>query len=61
MSIAQYSNITHQTNTCLKSTAVKLAKGVKYVQSSLQKYNNDVIDIVLVSLLLTLNIFHAFF
>ena len=35
MSIAQYSNITHQTNTCLKSTAVKLAKGVKYVQSSL--------------------------
>ena len=36
-------------------------KGVKYVLSSQWRNQNDVIDIVLVSLLLTLNIFHIFF
>ena len=37
-----------------------LEKGVKYVQS-LQKTPEDVIEVVLVFLLLTLNIFQTFF
>ena len=31
---------------------------VKYVQNKQQKHQNDVIDVVLLSLLLTLNSFH---
>ena len=38
-----------------------LEKGMKYVQSEQYRHQNDVSDIVLVSLLLTLNIFHTFF
>ena len=47
------------TFTCSKSKIETLEKGVKYVQSLQQKYQN-VIDAVLVFLLLTLNLFHIF-
>ena len=39
----------------------RLGKGVKYVPSQNQRHKNDVIDVALVSLLLTLNIFYTFF
>ena len=45
-----YKSSTQLTYTCLKSTIETLEKGVKYVS-----------DVVLVILLLTLKIFHAFF
>ena len=48
------------TFTCPKSTIETLEKGVKYDQSS-QGHQNDSNDVILVSLLLTLNIFHTFF
>ena len=45
----------------LKSPIETLKKGVKYVQSWQENYQNDAIDVVLVFLLLTLNIFQTFF
>ena len=53
--------LTKLTFTCSKSTIETLEKGVKYVQKNTKKYQNDAIDVVLMSLLLTLNIFHTFF
>ena len=38
-----------------------LEKGMKYVQSLQERHQNDVSDVGLVSLLLTLNIFYTFF
>ena len=37
------------------------SRGVKYVQSKQWKHQNNVSDLVLVFLVLTLNIFHTFF
>ena len=51
---------TQLTFTCSKSTIITLEKGVKFVQSYQWKHQNDVIDVVLLFLLLTLNIFHIF-
>ena len=42
--------------TCPMSTMETLEKGVKYVQ----RHQNEVVDVALVLLLLTLNIFHTF-
>ena len=42
------------TFTCSNSTIETLEKGVKYVQSLQLKHQNDVIEVVLVFLLLTL-------
>ena len=47
--------------TCSKSKIQTPEDSVKHVQSYQQKYYNDVIDVILVFLLLTLNIFHIFF
>ena len=44
-----------------KVTIETIEEGVKYVQSQQIKYRNDVIYVVLVFLLLTVNIFHTFF
>ena len=52
---------TRQTNTCSKATMETLEKGVKYAQSWRKRHLKDVIDVVLVSLWLTLNIFCTFF
>ena len=52
---------TKRTFTCLKSTKKTVGNGVKYVQKLQQRHQNDVNDIVLVSLLLTLNISQTFF
>ena len=41
--------------TCSKLTIETLEQGVKYIQSKQQRYQNDANDVVLVSLLLTLN------
>ena len=49
-----------QTFTGSKSTIETLERGVKYVQSQQLKHQNAVIDVVLIFLLLTLNIFHTF-
>ena len=46
--------------TSSNKTKTILEKGVKYVQSE-QKHQNNVIDVRLVFLLLTLNIFQIFF
>lgn len=46
--------------TCLKSTIGRLEKDVKYVQSSQQRRQNDVIDVVVISLSLILNKFKTF-
>ena len=43
-----------------KSKIETLEKGVKYIQRYQQKYQNAVIEVVLVFLLLSLNIFHTF-
>ena len=52
-------------NTCniylLKVNIRTTKKGVKHVKSQQYKRQDDVIDIVLVFLLLTLNIFRSFF
>ena len=48
-------------NTCSKATVETLEKVVKYVKSYQAKYENDVNDVILVFLSLTLNIFHVFF
>ena len=53
--------ITQQTFTCSKSTIEAIEKDVTYVQSLQKRQQNDVIDIVMVDLSLTLNIFHTFF
>ena len=49
------------TVTCLKSAIETLEEGVKYVQDWQLKHQNNVNDVVLVFLLLTLNILHTFF
>ena len=46
--------------TCSNLTIETLGKGVKYVQSKQKKHQNDVNDVVMVFLLLTLNIFDTF-
>ena len=43
-----------------KSKIETLEKGVKYFQSYQDKYQNDVIDVILMFPLITLNIFHTF-
>ena len=43
----------HQTFSCLKSALITLGKGVKYVQSQQWRQQNDVNDVVLVSLLVS--------
>ena len=48
---------TQEIFTCTKST---LEKGIKYVQCWKGRYQNKVTDVVLVSLLLNLNMFHFF-
>ena len=45
--------------TCSKWTIETLEQGVKYVQSQQWRHQNDATGVVLVSLLLTLNIFHT--
>ena len=52
---------TQQTFTCSKSTIEAIEKDVTYVQSLQKRQQNDVINIVMVDLSLTLNIFHTFF
>ena len=61
--VCRLKNILHGEDyiTCSKSTIETLETDVRYVQSWQYKHQNDVIDIVLVFLLLTLNIFHNFF
>ena len=60
-----YLNIFYAVNTqpvftCSKLAVEKLEQGVKYVQNWQWKHqNNDAIGVVLMSLLLTLNIFHT--
>ena len=51
--ISPYFSTSQQTNTCSMLTIEALEKDVKYVQVKVN-------DVVLVSLLLTLNIFHFF-
>ena len=53
--------ITQQIFTCSKSTIEAIEKEVKYVQRFQKRQQNDVINIVMVDLSLTLNIFHTFF
>ena len=52
---------TQPTFTSSKSTIKTLEKDAKYIQSSQQKHQNDIIDVNLMILLLILNIFHIFF
>ena len=48
--------------TCLNSTVETLEKGVKYIQNQQWKHqNDDVNEVVLVFLLLTVNIVYVFF
>ena len=47
------------TITCSESIIKSLEQGVNYVQSKQQKHRDDVTVIVLMSLYLTLNMFHA--
>ena len=49
------------TFTCSKLRIEMLEKSVKCIQSLQQKYQNDVTEVALVFLLLTLSIFHTFF
>ena len=49
------------TNTRTKSTIETLEKEGRYIQSQQQRDQIDVVEVVLVSLLLTLNIFHTSF
>ena len=51
--------ITQPAIRCSKLIIETLEKGVKYDQSQQERYQNDANGIVLVSLLLTLNIFHT--
>ena len=50
----RHATIYNQTSTCSNSTIETLENGVKYA------HENDVKDVILVSLLLSLNIFHNF-
>ena len=51
-----------QVSTCSKSAIEEtLEKGVKYVQNKHWTYQDDASDVALVTLLLTLNLFHTFF
>ena len=59
--MAVFDYLTQLTFTCAELTIETLEKGVKYVQSWQQKHQNEVNDIVLVFLFLTLNIFYTFF
>ena len=52
--------LTQQAFTCSKSTIETLEKSLKYVQSYQWRYQKDVIEVVLVSSLLTLNYFKSF-
>ena len=52
--------LTQQAFTCSKSTIETLEKGLTYVQSYQWRYQKDVIEVVLVSSLLTLNYFKSF-
>ena len=49
--------LTLQAFTCSKSTIETLEKGMTYVQSYQLKHQKDVIEVVLMSSLLTLNYF----
>ena len=49
--------LTLQAFTCSKSTLETLEKGMTYVQSYQLRYQKDVIEVVLMSSLLTLNYF----
>ena len=49
--------LTQQAFTCSKSSIQRLEKGLTYVQSYQWRYQKDVIEVVLVSSLLTLNYF----
>ena len=51
--------LTQQAFTCSKSTIETLEKGLTYVQSYQWRYQKDVIEVVLVSSLLTLNYFKS--
>ena len=51
-------DFTQSAITCSKLTVKTVEQSVKYVQSQQQRYANDV---VLLSLLLTLNVFHSVF
>ena len=53
--------ITQPAITCSKLTIETLEQGVKYVQSYQKKHQSDIIGVVLVSLLLTLNILRTLF
>ena len=53
--------VTQLTFDCSNSTIETLEKGVKYVQSLQYKHQNDIIDVILVFLWLTLNILYIFF
>ena len=46
--------------TCSKLTVETREQGVKSAQSQQKRYQNGIIDFVLISLLLTLNIFYTF-
>ena len=60
--MATSDRITFQhTFACTKSTTETLEKGLTCVESKQKRHQNDVTDVVLVSLWLTLNIFHIFF
>ena len=52
--------LTQRAFTCSKSTIKALGKGLTYVQSYQWRYQKDVIEVVLVSSLLTLNYFTLF-
>ena len=57
-----FDKFSFQANIYLFKVAIeRQEKGIKYVQSEQLKNQNDVNDIVLLFLLLTLNIFHTFF
>ena len=47
------------TITCSKLTIETLEQGVKYFQSQQSRHQNDASGVVLMSLLLTLNMFHT--
>ena len=47
------------TITCSKSIIKALEQGINYAQSKQQKHRDDVTAVVLMSLHLTLNMFHA--
>ena len=56
-----WTNYTKQTITCSKSTIETVKQVVKYVQRKQKRHQNNVDDVVLVSSLLNLNVFHTLF